>query len=420
VKFQLKGNVATLTACLPEFLTLAGPERWKKRAFQLASDASQSPSLAKIILDYHWLELALSEQAIALEKGAVQNNCTSLATFAAAQFAQITVEVYRAISHKGQTALLGRIRDSLKAENGFASLYLELDIARRLIDAGFDVELSDLEGLARYDLRFWKHGIEGEVECKSLSADAGRKIHRKDFYRFIDALSPHILKRIESGASEVIVITLDDRLPSDTTQQYHLRAATMHTLENPNLSTLRGQFFNIKRENFSQRLEGSSCQDPDQLYKACRSAYGDDCHVSGVAIDDTRCLIIMRSKREDDHSKPLLDALKKAATQLSATRPGFIAVQFDDIAPSDFLLPHLRHRIGLISYYLFHECDARHVAATYFCIYGGLSTSQDGIGAAAIAVPNPKPQFRIVPSDYSPFLVSIPDAEFARLLGGPD
>ena len=115
MKFRLQGDVATSTACLPEFLTLAGPERWKKRAVQLARYASQSPALAKIIFDYHWLELALSEQAIALEIGTVAKNDTSLDTLAAMQFAQMTVEVYRAISRKGQNALLGRIRDSLKA-----------------------------------------------------------------------------------------------------------------------------------------------------------------------------------------------------------------------------------------------------------------------------------------------------------------
>ena len=125
----------------------------------------------------------------------------------------------------------------------------------------------------------------------------------------------------------------------------------------------------------------------------------------------------MRSRKEDDHSKPVLEAIKKAATQFSGTRPGFIAVQFDDLRPQDLLLPHLRRNMGLLSYYLFHQCQAEHVAATYFCIFGGLTAFERGIGRPAFAVPNPKLRFQVDPAQYGPFLASLPDAEFARRLG---
>jgi hypothetical protein len=418
MKLALQADVGSLTACLPEFLTLAGPDRWKKRAAQLAHDLSLSPALAKIYLGYHWLELALSGRIVATEAGTCGRDALSLETLAALEFAQMVVEAHRKISCKGQNALLGRVRDSLKSDNGFASLYLELGIARLLISSGFDVELSDLEGIARYDLRFWNSRVEGEVECKSLSVDAGRKIHRRDFYRFIDSISPRIAARSESGASEILVITLDDRLPSHTAQQLRLRAATRDMLESGKSARLQQDFFTIDRDDFSRRSTDAAYEDVDQFYKACRSAYGDNCHVSGIASKNGRCFVAMRSRREDDHSKPLLDALKRAASQFSMTRPSFIAVQFDDITPRDLLLTHLRRRIGLLSYYLFHECPAQHVLATCFFAYNGLSVSARGIGAAGIAIPNPKSKFNVAPTDYPPFLVSMPDAEFAALVGG--
>src|SRR5205823_1353633 len=132
----------------------------------------------------------------------------------------------------------------------------------------------------------------------------------------------------------------------------------------------------------------SSSPDIEQFYNDCRAAYGDCCHVSGALTQNARCLIVMRSKRKDDHSKPILDALKKAATQFSATRPAFIAVQFDDIEPTDLLSDQLRRRTGLISYYLFHECAAEHVVATYFAPYRGLSATYDAVGVPAMAIPN--------------------------------
>jgi hypothetical protein len=127
----------------------------------------------------------------------------------------------------------------------------------------------------------------------------------------------------------------------------------------------------------------------------------------------------MRSKREDDHSKPILDALKKAATQFSCTRPAIIAVQFDDIEPTDLLSVHLRRRTGLLSYHLFHQCAVDHVLATYFAPYRGLTATSGNIAVPAIATPNPKTRFTVNPSDLPPFLISMPDAEFAALLGEP-
>jgi hypothetical protein len=316
----------------------------------------------------------------------------------------------------GRSTLEGRIRDSLQAETGFAPLYLEMEIARRLIEAAFEVEFSDMEGISRYDLRFWRGPTEGEVECKSLSADAGRKIHRKDFYRFIDAIGEEITNRAAAGANEILVVTVDDRMPSDTERQARLRSATRRMLAEPSLARTDGQFFNITRESSARLASEARARD---FYQCCRDAYGDNCHVSGAMTPEGGCLIVVRSRREDDHSKPLLEALKKAAAQLSATRPGFIAVQFDDIAPADLLLPHLRRRAGILSYYLFHSCRAAHVSATFFCCYGGLTASPRGIGAPAFGIPNPKPTIKLTPEDYSPFLGHVPDAEFAALLGEP-
>ena len=64
------------------------------------------------------------------------------------------------------------------------------DLAQRLMDAGFDVNFADMEARAQFDLLFSRDVFSGEVECKLISVDAGRQIYRKDFYRFMEALSP--------------------------------------------------------------------------------------------------------------------------------------------------------------------------------------------------------------------------------------
>jgi hypothetical protein len=418
MRYKLVADLEGLAAYLPRFLELAGQERWRKRAVQLAERNLKSPPHAKIVADYHWLEMDLSHQIIIRESlGCLVPEEVDLKSLAALYFAGTVVEVHGRLTSKGRTALEGRIRDALKAETGFASLYLEMEMAQRLLGGGYNVEFPDLDGTDRYDLQFGDGSSSGEVECKSLSADAGRKIHRKDFYRFIDEVSAALTKRAADGNNEVLIITLQDRLPPDTASQTELRAAAVQMAGNGPTS-IDGSFFRIEREDYAARLYEAPLDGQARFYKACCNAFGPNCHVSGAITPDGQCLVVMRSRREDDHSKPLLEALRKGASQLSGTRPGFIAVQFDDITTEDLMLPHLRRRAGILSCALFGHYGASHVAATFFCVYGGLSATKVGIGAPAFALPNPQPKFEL-DAEAQTFLGHIPDAEFAELLGAP-
>lgn len=417
---EFNTDLSGLGLYLKPFLELADADRWRKRAVQLAQDAVSSPFKEKIVMDYHWLELALSEQIIVYQSlGSLIPEQLTMESIRALYFAQTVVEVHRGLSPHGRNVLEGRIRDALKSDVGFAPLYLEMGVARRLFDAGYRVEFSDTEGIAQFDFRFWKGNAHGEVECKSLSCDAGRKIHRKDFYRFVEALGELTVARVASGAKEIVLITLNDRLPAEERRQNALREAAKRLLSEDALARIEGDFFVITREGYDPRLEQASFTGQKEFYKVCRELYGDNCHVAGPMTSDGVCLVVVRSQREDDHSDPLLEAMKKATKQFSGKRPAFIAIQFDDIEPADLLLRHMRRRVGILSYYLFQRSDASHVAATYFSAYRGLVVSETGIGEPAFAIPNPKPAYPVVPEDYSPFLGHIPDEEFARILGEP-
>src|SRR3546814_15179054 len=81
-------------------------------------------------------------------------------------------------------------------------------VAQRLAIDGFHLEFPDLEGTGQFDVAFSLENIRGEVECKSLSADAGRQIHRKDFYRFIAAMTPAFATPMKRSRREVILVDL--------------------------------------------------------------------------------------------------------------------------------------------------------------------------------------------------------------------
>lgn len=413
-------DLATLGKYIPRFLALVGEKRWFKRVDQLDAEQQKSAFQWKIVRDYHWLEFGISFQADVLAKeGRLQPELTDALILAALNFAATTVEVHARLSPMGQRKLEGRLRDGLKAETGYASLYLELDLAQRLMDAGFDVTFSDIEGTAEFDLIFSRGEFTGEVECKSLSADAGRQIHRKDFYRFMHALLPALEIQQTHRRREVLVISLDARLSPNTADQAALLAAARSMLSDASRPDFAGDGFTLERRNFDEAFSGAPVSDTKALYKACSEIFGPNTHVAGGVADDCGCLIVMRSKREDDTSKPMLEGMRKAASQLSGERPAFIAVQDHGIEPADLMLPHVRRRAGILAYALYGHYGASHVNATYVSGFGAVVAKNGLVGAPAFAIPNPKPKFQLNPADAPTFLDHISDDAFAAAIGAP-
>lgn len=420
MRFEILPDLASLGGYLPRFLTLVGEGRWVKRAEQLDVEQQKSPFRWKIVADYHWLEMAISYQNDVLSKeGHLLAELVDNLILAALTFAAMVVEVHTRLSEKGQRELKGRLIDGLKAESGFAALYLEFDIARQLMLNGFDVGFPDMEGRAQFDLEYGRGEFKGEVECKSLSADAGRQIHRKDFYRFMEAIYPMLAGHVEALRKEVLIITLRGRLTPNTSDQSGLRNAIANMLSIGAPTTITQPKFQVERRSYAECLASAPTQDPKAFYAVCKEAFGPHAHVAGGMTEDGGCLVVMRSEREDDTSKPLLEAMRKAMTQFSGARPSFIAVQFQDIEAADLMLVHLRRRVGILSYALFCHYCAEHVNATYFCGFSSVLVRDGEIGTPAFAVPNPKPKYAVSGTDAAPFLLHIPDPDYAAIIGAP-
>jgi hypothetical protein len=420
MKVTIPSKLAALGEYLPSFIGLVGEKRWFKRLDQLDAEQRKSPFRWKIISDYHWLEMAIGFQHDVLKKeGVLRPDLVDELIIAALNFAATTVEVHARLSRVGQKALEGRLRDCLKAETGYASLYLELDLGQRLMDAGCEVSFADMDGTAQFDLLFSNETFAGEVECKSLSADAGRQIHRKDFYRIMDAIQPVLERQQGLRRREVMLVTLDGRLSPNTSDQAALLTAVRKFLMDGAEALLAGEGFLLERHEFDATFAPQSIADPKTLYKACEEVFGPNTHISGGLTEDSGCLIVMRSRREDDTSKPLLEALRKAASQLSGQRPGFIAIQEHGIEATDLMLPNVRRQVGILSYALYGHYGASHVTATYVTGFGAVVARDGAIGTPAFTVPNPHPAFAASASEAPVFMAHVTDKAFADSIGAP-
>jgi hypothetical protein len=106
------------------------------------------PDVGRIAADYHWLELLLHDQARTIAARDRLEPPLIVEDFPVLHFVAMVIEVHARLTPRGKNSLQGRLRSALTAETGFAALHLEMDVARRLFDAGFDVEFPDLAGTA--------------------------------------------------------------------------------------------------------------------------------------------------------------------------------------------------------------------------------------------------------------------------------
>jgi hypothetical protein len=414
--FTVPSTIDGLKAYLPRFFEIAQEDRWLRRANQLLSDAQSSASLSKIVTDYHWLELTLCMQWNEyIRSGQAQETAPSMPDLAALTFAAAVVEAHARFSPKAKGALAGRVLDGLKAETGFASLYQEMEVAMLLMNAGHEVEFTDMHGTANFDLRFCRGHFEGEVECKSISADAGRQIHRKDFYRFVDAAqrlsAPPLIH------NELVCITLPARLaPSEAQRTALLRRlqsflSSGRTAAEDALAT----FERFPLADVVGRLLTDS--DPHALHGALKREFGQNVHAAGEMTAERGWLLVMRSAREDDPSAPLLDAMRKAASQLTTTRPGFIAVQEHGLEAADLASPTVRRRMVILCSALMQHYDCNHVNSVLTTAYGVSTSDTGGLCTPGFAIRNPTPKFRLSKSEDFLFLRTLPNLEFQETLG---
>src|SRR5439155_14856537 len=98
------------------------------------------------------------------------------------------LRIINAIFDRVTPSIAQKIVAVLLDDETVRSFLFEIDVATHFFARGLDVQFVDVEGSDRFDLLVSKGQRELEIECKTKSADAGRKIVRANFYLLCDVL----------------------------------------------------------------------------------------------------------------------------------------------------------------------------------------------------------------------------------------
>jgi hypothetical protein len=167
LRFAARLNVNSIPDLVARFRGILGDPPWQKRASSLRARLRSNPLLQPVMRRYHMIELRMGE---VLTDNATDIDVRKIDDYRLLSFIAPVVQIYEAINDTGKTRIAGALRDGLNTDRGL---------------------LPFLEGRAGFDFLATRDGAELEVECKSVSGDLGRKIHKRQM--------AELANRIDSG-----------------------------------------------------------------------------------------------------------------------------------------------------------------------------------------------------------------------------
>lgn len=112
--------------------------------------------------------------------------------------------------------LIQRIRGAFKNPDDMRAIQLEIMVATHFVLRGHSIIWPEMERVGTFDLLVKDLGTNGlEIECKSVSGDKGRKIHRREALEFHQLVKPQLQTvslSLQTGVA--VVLTVPGRLPT--------------------------------------------------------------------------------------------------------------------------------------------------------------------------------------------------------------
>lgn len=248
-----------------------------------------------------------------------------------------------------------KIKSIVEDDETIRSFLFELDIATHFFRNGHDIQFVDLENQGNFDLLVSDGQSELEVECKTKSADAGRKITRANFYLLCDVMAADLAPLTESFA---ILVKCDGRL-SGKQELFHDAAAEIKRCRVNQQTSAQVDTLSFE---ITPLPPDTKIRTNEEAAAAVAPHLSADVHQQYFILSGPQTLILACESTDKDRVlKAIYEDLKHGAGQLSGTRPSLLACQLEDIDDEDW--DELRSGTGLaaMSGRLLGSANRRHV-----------------------------------------------------------
>jgi hypothetical protein len=335
-------NDAELPERLRQIFEIVPKSIWRHRCAALADRERHNPHLSNYFDERYTIERHLGR---ALAYWSQQERLPSVKGpdggryYHLYSFIHVLSWVYPCLSAKGQARVRGCLMDGLQSEVGLAAFAHELAVAVHLSSAGFDVEFTDIEGRARFDLLAQKEDLRLEVDCKTASADVGRKIHRRRAIELFNRIQPDILEKFSQPA---VGRTLDIVLPGPLHGAESYMKAVASVVSNAialNESLSIAEIADVSLGKFDIYDEPTLVTNgptSEAIERVAERLERKNQHRIWLGSPERRAAVVavVSSREPDKVADGIYRALKKSAEgQFSGSNPALLAANLLDLTP---------------------------------------------------------------------------------------
>jgi len=273
-----------------------------------------------------------------------------------------------------------KIESILIDDNLAESFLFEVEVATHYLINGYDVIFNDLEReddqAVTFDLLIKIDSFEGEVECKRINYDTGRKITRLGFRYIIDTVQPYLL---DLEKNLIINIIAKNRLDIN---QARFRELAKVLKEKINQSDYQfesnGITFKITElPEFMGEISNEEARNMLTNYRK-ESAHG---YV--MKHGNNIIFILAESEKNDQVLDKTYKRLKEASKQFSGDKPSFIACYIEDVDESDWELLRQNSAISNMTFSFFDDTRMSHINIVTYSSRGSIKIKNNVIRFSA-------------------------------------
>lgn len=244
------------------------------------------------------------------------------------------VDIIHRLDSKKAKALTGRLRGALRNHRDMRALQFELQVATHLAKRDFDIEFPETDGTSAYDVLASRESTTLEIECKFVSRDKGRMVHRREALE-IHHLMARELQTIADGleAGIILRIVFSSRPPTAYNDRVELVRRAKRVLLGGDAHMCADYEIYALGFEMSQSPFATSSEDVEEIAEFLaglgivnRETISFGRRGVGVAV------VSLESARPDRFLPEVFDTVSDASKrQLTGTYAGVVCVKFDDL-----------------------------------------------------------------------------------------
>jgi hypothetical protein len=338
-------NLNRFTTEFVQFRNIVCEQSWIKRVSVIKGTIRGNKILAPLLLEENTFAFALTKCSDLYNRyGTVLvPGVDSRPLYGVMAFVTQVNSIVNALPRAKSKAFVGRVRGSFRNTEDLRALKLELTAATHFLRRGHIVSWPEFDGTGTNDLLVDSLGPNGlEVECKAISRDKGRKIHRREAMEFQALLQPS-LSKLAGGISNglCLVLTLHDRLPSMQAKRMDLAKAVLSNVmschENVELQDSILRVTSFPKNALDVRFEDGRVLFSQDNIESITGTSNRELMVTGTP-DGGAIIFVVQSAQEDDFLGRMFETLADAANrQLTKSRAGMLLVGFQDIDSAELV-----------------------------------------------------------------------------------